>query len=57
MESMIDAEFGLVLAALDRVGMTGDTVVIFTSDHGEFLGTHGLLQKGPPPSPVSTSPA
>ena len=49
MESMIDAVYGEVLAALDHQGHTDDTVVVFTSDHGEFLGQHGLLHKGPPP--------
>ena len=49
MEAQIDDAFGRVLAKLDGLGLTGDTVIIFTSDHGEFLGNHGLLHKGPPP--------
>ena len=49
MEAQIDHAFGRVLAKLDALGMTGETVVVFTSDHGEFLGSHGLLHKGPPP--------
>ncbi len=49
MESQVDHAFGRVLAALARLGFADDTVVIFTSDHGEFLGHHGLLHKGPPP--------
>ena len=48
-EAQIDHEFGRVLAKLDAMGMRDDTVVVFTSDHGEFLGHHGLLHKGPPP--------
>ena len=49
MEAQIDHQFGRVLAKLDAMGMRDETVVAFTSDHGEFLGNHGLLHKGPPP--------
>jgi arylsulfatase A-like enzyme len=49
MESMIDDGCGKVLAELERQGYVDETVVLFTSDHGEFLGQHGLLHKGPPP--------
>ena len=49
MEAMIDDAFGKVLGALERMGHAAETVVVFTSDHGEFLGRHGLLHKGPPP--------
>lgn len=49
MESMIDDGYGKVLAELESLGYIDDTVVLFTSDHGEFLGQHGLLHKGPPP--------
>ena len=46
---MIDDCVGRVLDALERSGRADDTIVIFTSDHGELLGDHGLLRKGPPP--------
>jgi arylsulfatase len=36
-----------VLDALDAAGMADRTVVVFTSDHGEMAGAHGLRQKGP----------
>jgi arylsulfatase A-like enzyme len=49
METMVDEAYGQVLAALDAHGLTDDTVILFTSDHGELLGQHGLLHKGPPP--------
>jgi arylsulfatase len=37
---------GLVLDALERHGLTGETVVAFTADHGEELLDHGLLAHG-----------
>tara|TARA_B100000768_G_scaffold176792_1_gene190067 strand:+ start:3861 stop:5402 length:1542 start_codon:yes stop_codon:yes gene_type:complete len=43
----IDAQIGRVLNALDASGALENTIVIFTSDHGEWLGDHGLLLKGP----------
>ena len=49
MEAQIDHCFGRVLAKLEARAMAERTLVIFTSDHGEFLGQHGLLHKGPPP--------
>ena len=49
MEAQIDAQIGRVLEKLEALGKTDDTIILFTSDHGEFLGNHGLLHKGPPP--------
>lgn len=45
MISMIDAAIGRILARLESLGMAGNTVVIFTSDHGDFMGDHGLMLK------------
>lgn len=45
--SHIDEGIGRVLACLDKLNIAQDTVVLFTSDHGDFLGDHQLLLKGP----------
>lgn len=47
MISYLDQEIGRLLDRLDALGMTEDTLVIFTTDHGHFLGQHGLIAKGP----------
>ena len=44
---LIDDQLARVLAALDATGQAGNTLVIFTSDHGELLGDHGIYTKGP----------
>lgn len=43
----IDAAIGRILRAIEELGLGENTVCIFTSDHGEFLGDHQLLLKGP----------
>jgi arylsulfatase A-like enzyme len=47
MIAMIDDAIGRVLGRLASRGLADDTVVIFTTDHGDFLGDHQLLLKGP----------
>jgi arylsulfatase A-like enzyme len=47
MISLIDHNVGRILDALDAEGIANDTLVIFTSDHGDLLGDHGLYKKGP----------
>ncbi len=43
--SMIDEQVGRIVAALDASGRLDDTVIVFTSDHGDSLGDHGHSQK------------
>ncbi len=46
MVNMTDAYVGRLLDALDRAGARENTLVLFTSDHGDMLGQHGLWGKG-----------
>ncbi len=41
----VDEQFGRLLDGLDQLGLTDDTLVAFTSDHGEMMGSHGRIQK------------
>jgi len=45
MVSFMDREIGRILDALDRHGLAANTLVVFTCDHGHFLGQHGLIAK------------
>ncbi|KAI9003003.1 sulfatase family protein [Hyaloraphidium curvatum] len=46
LHKLVDAEIAKVLDALDARGLAGNTIVVFTSDHGEMLGAHGgMMQK------------
>lgn len=47
MITAIDHQIGRILDALETAGELKNTIIIFTSDHGEWLGDHGLLLKGP----------
>jgi len=47
MVSQIDWQLGLVLETLREQGLADDTVVVFTSDHGECCGDHGMPAKAP----------
>ncbi|MCO6044986.1 sulfatase-like hydrolase/transferase [Aeoliella sp. ICT_H6.2] len=43
--SHLDAQIGRILDAVDQLGLTASTRIIFTSDHGLAIGRHGLLGK------------
>ena len=43
---LIDHNVGRLLEALDATGQRENTLVIFTSDHGDMVGDHGLRAKG-----------
>ena len=45
MISEVDAQLGRLWSALRAHGMWDDTLIVVTSDHGEQLGDHGLIQK------------
>ncbi|MFC7404752.1 sulfatase-like hydrolase/transferase [Georgenia alba] len=47
MVGLVDDEVGRILDTLEEEGLTESTVVVFTSDHGEMLGDHRLMLKGP----------
>lgn len=44
---LIDAQVGRMIKTLEETGQLKNTIVIFTSDHGEMLGDHGIYLKGP----------
>jgi len=47
LHELADRSLGIVLGALEASGAYDDTIVIFTSDHGDMCGSHGLRSKGP----------
>jgi len=44
---LIDDQVGRIMEALEQLGQHENTIVVFTSDHGEMLGDHGIYLKGP----------
>ena len=47
MVSRVDDQLGRIVDAVDAIGATDDTVVVFLTDHGEYLGDFGLVEKWP----------
>jgi arylsulfatase A-like enzyme len=47
MTSRIDDQLGRVLQAVERAGAAERTAVLFFTDHGEYLGDYGLVEKWP----------
>ena len=54
--SHVDDQIGRILSTLEATGLARRTIVIFTSDHGEYLGDHGRIQKGMPHSVITNVP-
>jgi arylsulfatase A-like enzyme len=40
---------GQIMSALEKLGYSDNTIVVYSSDHGDLMGDHGLLFKGPCP--------
>lgn len=43
--SLVDTHVGRILDALEETGQMDNTIIVFTSDHGDMMGSHGLLTK------------
>jgi len=43
--SYVDDQIGEIVAIMDRCGLLEDTVIVFTADHGDLIGEHGLWYK------------
>lgn len=44
--TLIDAQIGRILEALEDLGLTDDTAVFHTTDHGDMMGAHRMFNKG-----------
>jgi len=43
--SLLDSQIGRVLDALDRLGLRDRTLVVYSTDHGDMCGSHGMVDK------------
>lgn len=48
MVSYVDDQIGRIVRHLEEKGLMDDTVIVFTTDHGDYMGNHGLWWKGLP---------
>ncbi|MEZ5343808.1 MAG: sulfatase-like hydrolase/transferase [Acidimicrobiales bacterium] len=46
MIEFLDHGVGQIVATIERLGQLDNTIVVFTSDHGDMMGDHGLMLKG-----------
>lgn len=46
--SALDEEIGRLMAKLDELGIADNTILVYSSDHGEMLGSMGYMEKGKP---------
>jgi arylsulfatase A-like enzyme len=49
MISLIDHNVGRILLELKRLSLDKNTIIVYSTDHGDLLGDHGLYLKGPTP--------
>jgi arylsulfatase A-like enzyme len=56
MVSLVDATVGRIVTALDQHGLRDNTIIVFLSDHGDYLGDHGFYGKGLPYDSVLRTP-
>jgi choline-sulfatase/uncharacterized sulfatase len=45
--TQMDRAIGEILDALERTGLADNTIVVYSTDHGDFAGEHGLTEKAP----------
>ena len=43
--SQVDRSVGAILSTLEELGLAEDTIVVYTSDHGDMMGSHRLVEK------------
>ncbi len=45
--ALLDASIGQILVSLEKLGYADNTIVVYNSDHGDLMGEHGMIFKGP----------
>ncbi len=46
MTRFVDDSIGRIVDKLEELGLRDDTIIVFTADHGDFMGEHGMAVKG-----------